>query len=492
MRSIARRLALPVLPALPMLLLLIPALGAAAGTATEVGLGTTAANETYNELRQSVALLAGGGYASVWTEGPVQNRDVRMQWVRPDGSLVFGPGGLTVANSPQDENTAVVAADPSGGAYVAFTRDVMIGSENAREVRVQLYGANGVPQWPADGVLAAPPNVFEFQSEIQLATDSDGSLFACLGVFHTFGADTWDVVCQHMSPDGRRLWTDQGLRASYRPGWKVLPKLVEDGHGGLLVFWRNQRHPLSDPQVQTMLMEGQHFANDGTRLWGRRGRILRTTNLAEASDYSYSFFGAVSDGAGGAVVTFNDWNGKWKPTYDVLAQRVSGDGHLLWGDGVTVAGGPLHQQHDAVIAAPDGGAFVTVWNPDQAQLWLYRLLPSGQVSWRQPVSSTDGGPRPNDFGAHGSVDGGRLRVAWTHQRQDGTLDIDVYLAVFDLAGHRLNGAAATPITTAPDAQFLRGFVFDPTRHQGFAVWEDRRKGNWDDLDTIGAIYVEAP
>jgi hypothetical protein len=62
--------------------------------------------------------------------------------------------------------------------------------------------------------------------------------------------------------------------------------------------------------------------------------------------------------------------------------------------------------------------------------------------------------------------------------------------IFDLAGHRLSGSNAAPITTAVDAQFLRGFVFDAARRQGLAVWEDRRKGTWDDLDTIGGLYEE--
>jgi hypothetical protein len=68
--------------------------------------------------------------------------------------------------------------------------------------------------------------------------------------------------------------------------------------------------------------------------------------------------------------------------------------------------------------------------------------------------------------------------------------MDVYLGIFDLAGHRLNGPAGTPITTAQDGQFLRGFVFDPARKQGFAVWEDRRSGTWDNLDAVGGLYKE--
>jgi hypothetical protein len=112
------------------------------------------------------------------------------------------------------------------------------------------------------------------------------------------------------------------------------------------------------------------------------------------------------------------------------------------------------------------------------------------VIWNQPLSSTDSETSPSDFGAYGSFDGGRLRIAWTHQRQNGTWTMDVYLGIFDLAGHRLNGPAGTPITTAQDGQFLRGFVFDSARKQGFAVWNDRRKGNTDDFDTVGGLYKE--
>ena len=463
--------------------------GLAEAAAAEVGLGVTTANESFNELRQSVALLKDGGYASVWVEGPFLHRDVRMQWVRPDGSPVFASGGLTVANAPEDEYLAVVAANPLGGAFVAFTRDI----PNGREVRVQSYDAGGAPRWPADGVLLAVPDLYAYHAEMQLAATADGGLFGCAGVFHpTATSNLGDVVCQRLGSDGQRLWTDAGVQAGDRPGWKVLPKIVGDRHGGLLVFWRNQRLALTDPRPLPMLMEGQHLTAGGARLWGPHGLVLRTTNLVESNGYSYSFYGAVPDGSGGAILTFNDWNGRGRPSLDVLAQRVTGDGRLPWGKGVAVASGAEQQQHDAAIPAPGGGAFVTVWSPARGGLALYRLRPNGRTAWHQPVASTDSGSSPNDYQAFGAVDGGRLRLAWTHQRQDGTFDIDVYLALFDLAGRRLNGAAATPVTTAADAQFLRGLVFDPARGQGFAVWEDRRKGTWDDLDTMGGLYTEAP
>jgi len=455
--------------------------------AREVDLGATPAGEEYNELRQSLALLTDGSYASVWTERTGDSLDVRMQWVRPDGSLVFAGGGRTVADEPDNEFNAVIAANPAGGAFVAFSR--VYGNGDRLQVLAQSYDAAGNPRWAADGVFAANVSSGNFQEQPQLIAAPGGGVYLCTEEFHSSGEDVSDIRCQRLGASGQRLWTDEGVRAGGRLGWKVLPKLIRDNRNGVMVFWRNLRDAFDHPQDR-VLIEGQHLAPDGTRTWGTQGRILRTTNLPASGGGGYHELGAVSDGQGGAVVSFDDWNGRSAINRDVYAQRVTGDGRLLWGNGTAVAVGSAPQQHDSVTAAPDGGAFVTFWVPLSNQLRLARLDAGGKVRWTQPLASTDSGSNPNDYGAYGSLDNGRLRIAWTHQRQDATFTMDVYLAIFDLAGHRLNGPAATPLTTAQDAQFARGFVFDPARKQGFAVWDDRRNGTWDDLDAVGGLYKE--
>jgi hypothetical protein len=267
--------------------------------------------------------------------------------------------------------------------------------------------------------------------------------------------------------------------------------VVRDDRNGLLVFWRNDRMGLLEPQ-DPILIEGQHFAPDGTRSWGAGGRIVRTTNLTAGSAGSISTsLGAASDGHGGAVVSFDD--GVSGTNLDVFAQRVAGDGSLLWRNGTPVATGGADQANDSVTGTPDGGAFVTVWQPLSSpddQLWLYRLGADGRVLWRQLLSSRDAGFPSHDFGAYGSFDQGRLRLAWNHFKQDGSSTIDVYLAVFDLTGRRLNGPVGLPLTTAPSSQILRGFAFDPKRKQGLAVWNDSRKNSTFDFDAVGGLYQE--
>jgi hypothetical protein len=319
-----------------------------------------------------------------------------------------------------------------------------------------------------------------------LVAAPDGGVYLCMEEFHETGTNLSDILCQRFDADGRRLWSDQGITAGGLLGWKVLPKLVRDSGDGVMVVWRNNRNPSVAPQDH-LLIEGQHLAADGTAGWGPAGEILRTSNLAATSLFGFANLSAVSDSQGGAVLSFNDWNGQGTPNFDIYAQRVTGEGRLLWGDGVAVAADDGEQENDSIVATQDGGAFVTVWYPKAMQLWLYRLGAGGRLRWKQRLSSPDASSRTNDYGAYASFDQGRLRIAWIHQGLDGDA---IDLAIFDLAGHRLNGPAGTPLTMSPNGQFLRGFVFDPARRQGFAVWEDERKGSFDDLDLYGELYRE--
>src|SRR5262249_50811238 len=159
---------------------------------------------------------------------------------------------------------------------------------------------------------------------------------------------------------------------------------VTDGGDGLLVFWRNSHYDFGQPKNH-VLVEGQRLSADGLKRWGRLGKVLRETNLPAGSSYSENSLSAVPDGDGGAVLSFEDWNGQGTLTHDTFAQRVTGGGQLRWRNGVAVATGSLSQAPDSATATGDGGAFVTVWVPISGldQLWLYRLGPDGKTLWKQ-------------------------------------------------------------------------------------------------------------
>jgi hypothetical protein len=446
----------------------------------EVGFGVTGVFDDYSDLRQSVALLADGSFATVWQS----NGDVRLQILRPDGSQVFSDDGRRVSDLPFPFSDLVVTANPAGGAFVAFSG----GPPGGTQVFVQSFDADGNPRWETSGVFAATPRFGDYQREMQLAAAPQGGVYVCLHSFHRIGGLGDEIVCQRLSAGGQRLWTDQGVSANGGADGNLreIPKVVRDDHNGLMVFWRNDLRGQATPDEHVRI-EGQHLAPDGTRSWGPRGRTVRTTKLtAGPGGYLLTSLAAVPDGQGGAVLSFDD--GTARPLNpEIFAQRITGDGRLLWRNGVAVATGDRYQVNDSLTATPDGGAFVTVLRPAHDELRLYRLGANGQVLWKQQVTSGDPRLALVDLGAYASFDNGRLRLAWDHYRTDG---FDVYLAVYDLAGHRLNGADGAPLTSAQKSQVLRGFAFDPARKQGLAVWDDTRKGSDFDWDTRGALYQE--
>lgn len=447
----------------------------------EVRFGVSVADDEYNELRQPVALLADGSFATVWSTGG----DARLQILRPDGSKVFPDEGRSVLPSPLPYDNIVVAANPAGGAFVAASGVAPDGTQ----VLVQSFDADGNPRWQTGGVFAATQVFGDDQGQTQLIAAPQGGVYVCFQSFHKIGGRGDEIVCQRLSAGGQRLWTDQGVSANGGAdgNFRELPKLVRDDRNGLMVFWRNDHMGLLTPN-EHIEIDGQHLAPDGTRTWGAQGRLVRATKLN--AGYLFTSLAAVPDGQGGAVVSFDD--GTSPTNLDVFAQRITGDGRLLWRNGVAVAAGSGYQANDSLTATRDGGAFVTVWMPltgQGDQLWLYRLGANGKVLWKQRVTSGDPRLAISDFGAYASFDNGRLRLAWEHYRSDGR-SFDVYLAVYDLAGHRLNGADGTPLNSDQHAQFLRGFAFDPAHKQGLAVWDDQRTDNAIDFDTRGALYQE--
>jgi hypothetical protein len=264
---------------------------------------------------------------------------------------------------------------------------------------------------------------------------------------------------------------------------------VGDGQGGLVLFWQNQRRSAS---TGPMLMEGQHFDDQGTPLWGPGGKVVRTTRLAPAGRYSYFFYQVASDGSGGAVLAFNDWAGG-DPALDVMAQRVSFDGELLWGEGAVVTAASGHQQHETTIGAPDGGAFVAVYEEtgeNRNRLLLFRLNPDGSHAWGSAGRLlSDAQATASDYSVHGSFDQGRLRLAWTHQHALYSHEMDVQLAAYTLEGARSGGSAGLTLTTAPGTQFVNGLAYSPAIPGVLVVWDDARKG-WADVDVAGAAVKD--
>lgn len=476
-------------PALRRLVLLVLGLPAAAlASDFPYPLGVTPALERFYHTGQAVAVLPGGGYAAVWEVSDGLNSDVRMQWLRPDGTRVFPEGGVLVASSKDWEYNAVVIPHPQSGVFVAFVRDeVKHGPGNSR-IYAQWYDGSGRRRWPGQAIAVAPVSIQESQFLPQLLPAGQDGLFACFIRNRPFidGNDPYsEIGCQRLDAGGRRLWTNRGRLAGGTAGFRGGPLTVTDGRGGLLVFWLNLRTPLTPPR-QLQLIEGQRFSPAGQPLWGVKGKIVHRTGLVEEAGFHLPPFLAVPDGEGGAVLAFEDRLDRSLPSeVDVVAQRVDRNGRNLWGEGTAVAAGPGFQSFDALAPGPGGGAFVSVasLHSGMAELTLHRLDGDGSILWGDvPVESEEPGLDVSSY-LHFQPSLETLIVFWEHHVDLDPTRSEARLATFDLDGHRLSWGSMTDRAswTRP-----RGIAYDDAINLGLAVWETTYEGG--DENTAGALF----
>jgi hypothetical protein len=264
-----------------------------------------------------------------------------------------------------------------------------------------------------------------------------------------------------------------------------------DNSGGLYVFWMN----LGDTQApvrEHVAVEGQHIAAAGRKSWGNGPKVIHTTHIVAQPGYSYTYFMAAPDGLGGAVVTWFDDLDPNDLQLDVLAQKVNSAGVLLWDQGVILNDASRNCELDHIIAANDGGVFISCReyiSPAIFRLWMQRLGGRGEKLWGHDgiELSNPNEPRAN-YNAYGYFTGKFLNLCWTRQAVPYTYDFDVVMARLKADGTAMDPAGGVIVDDTADKQFTRGMVYNEASGEYFLLWEDSRRSlTWDDFDIYGAI-----
>jgi predicted lipoprotein with Yx(FWY)xxD motif len=188
----------------------------------------------------------------------------------------------------------------------------------------------------------------------------------------------------------------------------------------------------------------------------------------------------VSDGAGGAIITWFDYrNGSG----DIFAQRISAAGVPMWAaNGVALCTESAHQFDPAIASDGSGGAIIT-WSDyrnGSSDIYARRVNASGVPQWTADgvAICTDADnqyvPKIVPDGAGGAI------VAWEDHRSAPTSDI--YARRVNASGVPQWTADGVPLTASANDQ--TNFTMIPDGAGGaFVTWEDYRG---DDAD----IYLQ--
>ena len=207
---------------------------------------------------------------------------------------------------------------------------------------------------------------------------------------------------------------------SITAGEKVAPKLTDNGAGGTIISWLAQgAHPGED------LIYAQNIDSNGNPLWAAAGVIVSPVT----SNYSKENLKIISDGKHGAIVAWYQVNTPGL-TRTIKVQRISGDGALLWGNGIDVAQPlPGAEYLVADIATDNNSGVIATWSifaqsaGQTLRVYAKKIDSTGAVQWNglinqsSQTSSEAGYPVITSDGLGGAF------VAWEDSKNASSVEV---------------------------------------------------------------------
>jgi hypothetical protein len=146
----------------------------------------------------------------------------------------------------------------------------------------------------------------------------------------------------------------------------------------------------------------------------------------------------VSDGTGGAIITWEDSRDDGS-FFDIYAQRINASGDVLWTmDGVPISTGTGDRRAPAIVSDGAGGAIIT-WTDSRsgyglADIYAQRINSSGVVKWTADglaICTVAGDQSSQSIASDGS--GGAI-ITWVDQRTGGGSGYKIYAQRIDSGG----------------------------------------------------------
>jgi hypothetical protein len=330
--------------------------------------------------------------------------DVFAQRVNAAGAPQWTIDGVSICSATGDQTSPVIVPDGTGGAIIAWADTRGGGSD----IYAQRVNSAGAPQWTGDGVAlcaAAGDQVFPTSA-------ADGAGGAIVTWQDGRSGTNYDIYAQRVNSAGATQWTTDGVALCTAAGNQQSPSIVSDGASGAIVAWMDGRGS-SGTDIYAQRVDGAgapQWAADGVALCG-------ATN-------NQFFPSLASDGAGGAIATWQDNRGA--TSYDIYVQRVNASGTPQWtGNGVALCTVDGYQSNPQIVSDGAAGAIVT-WEDARSgatHIFAARVNAAGVAPWPAggvalcTAANSEFSPMIAPDGAGGAI------VAWDDFRADTSRDI---------------------------------------------------------------------
>ncbi|MBI3365431.1 MAG: T9SS type A sorting domain-containing protein [Ignavibacteriae bacterium] len=392
------------------------------------------------------------------------NSDIYVQRINASGWVQWTFNGVAISTAAKNQYGVQIVSDGASGAIITW-RDYRNGTKP--DIYAQRIDASGNVLWTADGV---PISVAVSNKESpQIVSDGAGGAIITWADNRSgpdFNVD-YDIYAQRINASGAVQWTLDGVPVSTAANLQAAPQIVSDGAGGAIIAWQDRRSGIYNSDD----IYAQRIDGSGNVLWTADGVPISTAaNNQEARQ-------AVSDGAGGAIIMWLD--GRRFAELDIYAQRIDASGAVQWTlDGVPISVAANNQWPSDIVSDGAGGAIIT-WNDersDYGDIYAQRIDASGAVQWTldgvaiSTATNSQLSPRLVSDGAGGAI------ITWGDNR---SFHYDIYAQRIDASGAVQWTLDGVPVSTAAEDQREPQIVSDGSTGT-IITWTDSRSGtNWD-------------
>jgi hypothetical protein len=402
---------------------------------------------TATDGQQGVQICSDGAFGAILSWRDYRNgtdNNIYARRINSSGVLQWTTNGVAICTATSEQANQRMVPDGAGGAIIAWN-DYRSGSNY--DVYAQRVNSSGTVQWTANGIVLC--DAAQTQWYMDLAGDGAGGAVATWADYRS-GTD-YDIYAQRVSGAGTTQWTTDGVIVCTYSNAQTYPSIAADGQGGVVIAWQDER---TDTEGNVYV---QRLRADGHPQWSSSGVSLCTATGAQAGRL------VVSDGAGGAIVTWADYRTGGAYIY---ARRVSAAGSAMWAsNGVALCTNDDSDAGLCVTPDDEGGAIVgfgSVHGTSSYNIYAQRVDRFGAIGEAEPVLTA-----VSDVA---SDQGGQVVLEWTASY----LDAD---PVFDIADYSVwrqvpsAAVAAEPAALAAAAGGLRS-VFRSTTHGALTTyWE---------------------
>ena len=331
-----------------------------------------------------------GGAIFTWADFRGADSDIYVQRVSAAGSPLWTANGLSMTSAAGTQENPRIASDNNGGAIVAWEDNR--GAD--QDIYVRHVSAYGTVDWLGDGVPVCV--LAGWQDEPVISSDGAGGAIIAWRDQRT---TPYGIYAQRVDRNQTARWNANGNIVNDPLFFAGLPTIMPDGYGGVFVAW-------FEKLGTTFFMTAQRISDAGDTLWGIGGRKIHEM------EWSFDEPVLVPDDQEGVIVV---WTDDRVGNMDVYAQRLNNAGDHHWQDGGRLVSSAFDDQGYAqAVTDGDGGAIVSFHDGRTGVQEIYSQRITAEGEW--------GYPCPDIYSAKDvpGDEGGQVNLAWYASRLDNT------------------------------------------------------------------------